>query len=108
VMAGRGGGRYGGGATRREELGNGVGWPTPARSRCSWAGGTPRHKTEAVGWLPGGPRPQFQAAAIKFNLKSNSNRFKTDSNHSNFDHLKNGVPELKKFELKYGFKISKG
>jgi hypothetical protein len=48
-------------------------------------------------------RPQNRAAAVKFNLKSNSNHFKTDQNHSNFDHLKNDLLELKKFELKYGF-----
>jgi hypothetical protein len=48
------------------------------------------------------PRPQFQAAVVKFNLKSNSNHFKTDSNHSNFDRFKKDLPELKIFEIKYG------
>jgi hypothetical protein len=48
-------------------------------------------------------RPQFQAVAVKFNLKSNLNRFKIDSNHSIFDRLKNGLPELKNFELKSNF-----
>jgi hypothetical protein len=36
-------------------------------------------------------------------LKSNSNHFKTNPNHSNFDYLKNDIPELENFELKYDF-----
>jgi hypothetical protein len=40
-----------------------------------------------------GPHLQFQAA---INLLQN--HIQTDSNYSNFDHLKNGLPELKKFE----------
>jgi hypothetical protein len=50
-----------------------------------------------------GPRPQSRAAALKFDLKSNSNHFKIDPNHSNFDCLKNDLPELEKIELKYDF-----
>jgi hypothetical protein len=50
-----------------------------------------------------GSPSQSRVAAVKSDLKSNSNHFKTYSNHSNFDRLKNGLPELKKIELKYGF-----
>jgi hypothetical protein len=57
----------------------------------------------AVGWLSRGPRAQSRAEAVEFDLKSNSNHFKTNSNHSNFDRLKNGLPKVDKFELKYGF-----
>jgi hypothetical protein len=42
-------------------------------------------------------------AVVEFDLKSSSNRFKTDPNYSNFDRLKNDFPELKQFKLKYGF-----
>jgi hypothetical protein len=67
-------------------------------------GSAPRCTTGAAGWLPGGRgQPQSWAAVVKFDLKSNSNRFKTDLNHSNFDHLKNNLPELEKIELKYDF-----
>jgi hypothetical protein len=75
----------------------------PAQSRRVRASGTPQCKIEAAGWLPGGSPSQSRVAAVKSDLKSNSNHFKTYSNHSNFDRLKNGLPELKKFELKYGF-----
>jgi hypothetical protein len=40
---------------------------------------------------------------VKFDLKSNSNCFKTDPNHSNFYRLKIDLSELEIFELKYRF-----
>jgi hypothetical protein len=68
-----------------------TGWLAPAQSRCARVGGAPRCTTGAAGWLSKGPRPQSRAAAVKFDLKSNSNRFKIDPNHSNFDRLKNDL-----------------
>jgi hypothetical protein len=85
-----------GGLARRS---GGVGWPAPA---CTGGRRAPVHN-RGGGVAAKGARPQNRAAAVKFNLKSNSNRFKTDQNHSNFDHLKNDLLELEKFELKYGF-----
>jgi hypothetical protein len=46
----------------------------------------------------GGGRWPHGGAAVKFDLKSNSNHFKTDSNHSKFECSKKNFPELKKIE----------
>jgi hypothetical protein len=66
------------------------GWRTPMQNRDS-------------GVAARRPRLQFRAAVVIFNLKSNLNPFKIDSNHSNFDRLNNGLPELNHFELKCDF-----
>jgi hypothetical protein len=73
------------------------------RGRGVGSGRQPRGGEE----LGMGVGDQRSGRAIKFDLKSNSNYFKIDSNHSNFDRLKNGLPELKKFELKYCFEDPK-
>jgi hypothetical protein len=83
------------------------------RGRGAGGGRRPRGGDE----LGMGVGDRRSGRAIKFDLKSNSNYFKIDSNHSNyfkidsnhssFDHLKNGLPELKKFELKYCFEDPK-
>jgi hypothetical protein len=44
----------------------------------------------------GGGWPQSPVVAVKFDLESNSNRFKTNPNQSNFDRLKNDLPSSKK------------
>jgi hypothetical protein len=49
----------------------------------------------------GGGRWPHGGAAVKFDLKSNSNHFKTDSNHSKFECSKKNFPELKKIKIKY-------
>jgi hypothetical protein len=49
-------------------------------------------ETGEDGALTGVPRLHFRAA-VKFNSKSNSN-------YSNFDHLKNGLPDLEFFLIK--------
>jgi hypothetical protein len=100
-------------ATRREDLGKGMGdrrsglatWGDRHRPGSNVLGRAvcPGTKQRQRGGCKEGPQPQFQAAAVKFNLQSNSNRFKTYSNHSNFNCLKNVLPKLKKFETKYGF-----
>jgi hypothetical protein len=95
---GAGGGRWPRGG---EELGMGVqdrrsgraargGRNWPGADVRGWAA-RPNAKQRQRGGCQGGIRAQSRAAAVKFDLKSNSNHFKTDSNHSNFDRLKNGL-----------------
>jgi hypothetical protein len=76
---------------------------TPAMGGWAW-----QLKTEEVGHWHVGSTAQCRSVGsngVQSISKINLNWFKQFQNHSNFDRLKKDLPELKKFEIEYGFEV---